>query len=748
MSSRNFDVAPAAQHDEDNRKRNTNNEDWKINVHTPEKVTIPSFIRLFTIARIFKNCDINRNKIENLVLEIKDLKQRQMAQDILLRLINDGIKKYMEKWLNENLQIRIIEIIFQTIILKKFGKEFANITTYVGNEDSKDSEHYQTLVFNTYDLMCLIFQYMEFDFDSYRDLIKCSLVNSNWLYQSWDPSSIYHFCLDRLIVQTKEILQRKLDNMRDSDCNCTDDNIIDNINTTVFTSKWQRIVNAKSIDISLDDRYDWKLVSGNKCDEYIFGKLSMLRSIINLELRLWPGKIPILNIVGYYNKENIQCLDAGVISSEYPSPAKKNVLSPLKLPNATYIRITNVYFYTIWTHRCQRLEFCSGLKQIDQKWFEYIKDNCDSSGVQRLHIDRMYFDKSIMNTQSESIKLLLKQFAQTFKSLKYLDMFSSDLCLILLLKYLCSIIKKNDTQVTLWLGTNSTYFDLFREIVEETGIKIGRLEIWVHKNMSMDWFKAIILNNRKIEYLSFHNNGFNCVKHGHFIEQLTTEVLDSDKFESLKAICINDSHDREIDINTVNKLLALKWIQENKSLVDISLHANGTHSSDFMQSFETMCKNVFSLMVTQRMAVDIDITIDCDNIQSSHVKHTYYPVFKKYFHQKSSNWKEYKPPIGNKYCILRDQPFVSFSIDGDDYSESDSENDEDQDQDDQNDDENDVEDDDDSQDADDDQDDEDDEDDVEDDNEDYIPDSDDGKCESNFVLRVSNACSRNIRWFV
>ena len=80
-------------------------DDWTIQVPPPEKVIVPSFIRLFVMTRILNHCNVAVDQIKHMVAVIKDLRQQHIAQDILTRIINDGKKKYMDKWFNEKEQI-------------------------------------------------------------------------------------------------------------------------------------------------------------------------------------------------------------------------------------------------------------------------------------------------------------------------------------------------------------------------------------------------------------------------------------------------------------------------------------------------------------------------------------------------------------------------------------------------------------------------------------------------------------------
>ena len=170
---------------------------------------VPSFIRLFVIRRIIRNSidygTSTGTQIKNLVnvhFAKEDTAIVLQAYNILLRLVQDGLKTYMSKWYNETKDSTIIEMIFNKIILVKFEKEYNQLITF---DNGNIYNHYQNLVFNTNDLMCKIFEYFEID----EDLSNCSysFVNSHWLYHSWNINSIYFVELNSLIRQTMKHTQ-------------------------------------------------------------------------------------------------------------------------------------------------------------------------------------------------------------------------------------------------------------------------------------------------------------------------------------------------------------------------------------------------------------------------------------------------------------------------------------------------------------------------------------------------------------
>ena len=198
------------------------------------RIKVPSFIRLFVIKRIIDKYIGNTSniqekkqmigKVTNVLAENNDAQIKLKAFNVIMRLVNDGIAQYMNKWYHEKEQANIIEMIFKQIILTTFAAQYNKLTTYVTNIDDKKC-FYQIMVFNLEDVMCCIFQYLPW----FEDLFHCSLVNSHWLFYAWNINSIYYADLSKLLYLTS-----KYDN--------NDDNTV--------TRTWQRLLNAKWINIT------------------------------------------------------------------------------------------------------------------------------------------------------------------------------------------------------------------------------------------------------------------------------------------------------------------------------------------------------------------------------------------------------------------------------------------------------------------------------------------------------------------
>ena len=82
-----------------------------------------------------------------------------------------------------------------------------------------------------------------------------------------------------------------------------------------------------------------------------------------------------------------------------------------------------------------------------------------------------------------------------------------------------------------------------------------------------------------------------------------------------------------------------------------------------MVQFDTLCKNIYSLMIDQLTPIDIKISmiISGDSIKDVDTKYAskIATKFKKVFHTKKIS-SQYKQPICNKFCTPMIKPIVSY----------------------------------------------------------------------------------------
>ena len=181
------------------------------------------------------------------------------------------------------------------------------------------------LLFNSNDLMCLIFHYLQDDTFGKNDLFHCSLVNSHWLYHVWDVNSVYCVELTQLIQQT---LKHTGNNSHSS-----------------ALRAWQRFINAKSI-------YIYWVKKNISYSKPLLNKLLSLKHLEKIFIYLGNDEkmsIEILKAIMYTSRKNIRWrkIEITKASKEYA------YLSPLSLLNVQYMEIQDSYFYRIWSNKCQ-----------------------------------------------------------------------------------------------------------------------------------------------------------------------------------------------------------------------------------------------------------------------------------------------------------------------------------------------------------------------------------------------------------
>ena len=331
------------------------------------KLRVPSFIRIFVINRILfsdNNNSINCQRLVNqcFTTNITSSTIRKDAITILQQLKNNGIKKYMSKYYNEKKYAITIEMIFNKIIAIKFGQEYQKVI------DFNNDYYYQSLVFNSNDLMTKIFQYFSnkrFGFVVEKaddDLNNCSLVNTHWLYHSWNINSIYHFDLKKLFEQTLK-------------CGDDDDNVV--------TRSWQRLVNAKSIGFYTSS-------NGPNCSNTVLNKVAMLTNVEKFNSYFEEKHASIAHKILQASKDKIKQYDFRVRMTSPKEKEKENTLPPITFPNAQYIRMNFPYFYIKWSKKCDTLEL-NRLTNTSKNWCNYVINNCDCSGIRFLYFHNVTF---------------------------------------------------------------------------------------------------------------------------------------------------------------------------------------------------------------------------------------------------------------------------------------------------------------------------------------------------------------------
>ena len=612
-------------------------EDWKVDIDPSNHVDVPSFIRLFVIRRVLANCSINElDKIKDLVnsMENTDEKTKQTAQDILFHLLNGGIKKYMSDWFTEkDNQINVIEIIFKQIILKKFEKEYHDITSYTTNSKDKDkdnNEHeYQQLVFNLNDLMSLIFQFLKFDYNAKKgELNQCSLVNSYWLYQTWKIKFLLTTKIQVTSLIKRTMKASKNNNNKKKKKNTS--NTSSNNSNTCGISIWQRLSNAKWIRFRSDQ-------ISTRPSRLVLNRIGMLNNVIQLNCLIYKTHIDILKVLMYNCKDKIESFQVHMRDDYYQDnkSLKKidNVLSPLELTNNTRdITVSSMYFYIKWSQKCKILSL-RGTQNISRSWCNYVINNCDCNGIENLTFRNTTFawddggngvNGNVLRQDLDELldddekKTLLKNLARKFVNIKQfnigLEGRLDNTSLILFWKYLTPIIKKNNCQIELSTDTFSKEnWDKLCEMIINDNIKINKLEFWFRNYCRKDHrpdIKSleIFLFKTNLKCLTIDNwerisktveNVVQCFKHPN---------INSDKLLSSMEMIEISNEEVVVPLNVMVDILKLNFVIKQKVFVHLKFNVSYTQEK-FINLFSVLCEKVAALLIEYEIPINISLKI-------------------------------------------------------------------------------------------------------------------------------------------
>ena len=151
------------------------------------------------------------------------------------------------------------------------------MVTYSSHDESSKSNsitssniNFKDNVLNTTDIMCKIFQYLQYRFWTRRlegDLLSCGLVNTHFLYHAWNGNSIYHVNLCTMIDDVRWLAKSSY-----------------KVNKERMSRVWQRFVKAKSVNFKASgylgntDDVQKKL----NAHSFLVSKMAMLNSIEKL----------------------------------------------------------------------------------------------------------------------------------------------------------------------------------------------------------------------------------------------------------------------------------------------------------------------------------------------------------------------------------------------------------------------------------------------------------------------------------
>lgn len=686
-----------------------------INTHGKDdckKVSILSFIHLFITRRIlheyihdsYDKRSIKETKyahkinvLNALTSELNNTQDQNEARRILSILINNGIKKYMTSMFNEITQRVIIEKIFNKIILSKFTQKYHDLHMIKFSQPNIDKTYkYQSMVFNAADLMCSIFQFLLYEYidwkDSKQDLSKCSLVCSQWLYHAWNPNSIYHVDITKLtqeydayvsLLRIVDSNPRKAFNLQYS----KGQNRIRRNNA--YIQSWQRICRARSVAYCETERLSINCTHSRdselcKPSQLLSTKLLMFSNIEKLHcIEYTEQQIQILNVLLQ------KCCDK--IKYFYVAGnAYKRKTIPLKLINVHAIYIYTKYVPIIWSQKCRYLE----LKILDcSKYFDFVINNCDCSGIKRLHLIE---DK---NT-SFSSKLnhnVLSKFAQKFTNITKLRVcfLSANVTLIELLCQLQQIIRNNHGYLELDIGeVHANAANCILKYLRQRNVMfINKFKATSKTNIHQFQSQLDMLDMRNIEYFQIkkplkwprkYDNDFMLIPLTQKLSETFFGQWNNDlywptyfninmnelSFVSLKVIDIEYklSH---FAMGFINEFLALilQIVEERRVQLCVKAHFVVTYDtvytlcdSMFLWQLEIFNKNVLALIDISGVMIDIELKVtDLYYLSKIEVWGKYLSVWNTY-HQNNCdvlNKHRYKQSQTCKYYHSYQKPIVS-----------------------------------------------------------------------------------------
>ena len=620
-----------------------------------------SFIRVIVIRRILVN-DMNMvhgnidgmEYIKHLMAEMTDLDdsiKSKIYKTLSVIIKNNGIKTYFDSWKEKDNNPHTINIIFNKLILKQFVNQYHNIMTYKSKSDDDENEHwYQDTVFNTVDLMCSIFKFLEYDDMMKGDLLNCSLVCSHWLYH------VYNTCIP--FCDISFVFMRLLRNTLCYDHD-TDSSVL---------RMWQRLTKLKSVFLSFGTR-------NYEASQYqlLLNKLSSVKNVTHLEGECRLKHVPTFKKIVKQWQETIENyswkVDFMINSNDHE--LEKNVTSPIMLPNVKYMSIFHLYFYVIWTNRCEKLGLLC-MHDLDKQWCDFVIENCDCSNIKSLHLSEARYqyigrENDFINRDNgnhEEEKQSLKGFVQQFINLKnFIITFYKrcDKLLLYLFIYLTPIITKNNVNIEL------DFYD------------VGFLEAEFNKVLKFIQEQNIGNKIRKIDF--------------DFDDTFTKEKIHS-AFEAIKQVCICsiewisirawESCSNRLIVSDMNKmsfqsLQVLEYYHHHsksgmESLCNIlkmdfnklskcKLYIIADFEADFPDDdggflFATFCQQVFDLMTKYEIA--IFIVLSSLSIPTKSKYDEYYNIYLAYFNE-NRILKNYKQPQGNKYCVPLEKPQITFT---------------------------------------------------------------------------------------
>ena len=140
-------------------------------------------MNIFTQLFILYKCvTANPLILNKLVVQFKF----SFIEHLIYQGLQDFVRLYRDY--DENDRCRLSVTNAYNTLMQEFPQTLMTITQFKCSKNDSTDYYYQYKLFNTQGMLSYMFQFLDL-----QSLIQCSFANSIWLYDAFDPNSIYHY---------------------------------------------------------------------------------------------------------------------------------------------------------------------------------------------------------------------------------------------------------------------------------------------------------------------------------------------------------------------------------------------------------------------------------------------------------------------------------------------------------------------------------------------------------------------------
>ena len=483
-------------------------------------MTTTLFVQIFVINRllfIYPKCRDVSLLFNN---DHDESDQKQQATKTITALIKMPVNKYIAENYTNN-ESTIVSLLY-TKMIKKYPNEYKTIISFdkncVPNSNMKECRYHESKLFNQYDLVPQIFQYLLLN-----NLNNCCLVNSIWLYHGYNVNSVCYLDLSKWVkcqhkidqlssncklemIQGQEQHDNKYNNeystSESSDSKVSPPATAASTPTTMkqeekgkenllqlvessFGRCLQRVVKVKNIHYVAWHGHGEVVMSDSFIEMYKSLNLHNLESIdITFDQYIrGSGKEFIKEICTHVSNVKIFILRLWMI--EYACGLSNRVeqiqndMKPVCLTKAEKVELQGLLIPIILTNKCKLLKLAA-LPMIDYFWCDCMIKKSDLTNIEMLRLDKIGFNFASMS-ESEK-KNILNKFALKMTNLKYLDIRMINEDELKFWEALTPVIIKNNTLIGLSISSDGVAPQKSSGDKMEFGEFIDRLQIFISIN--------------------------------------------------------------------------------------------------------------------------------------------------------------------------------------------------------------------------------------------------------------------------